>query len=254
MNVLKVRVERSVRPVRASLSRKMRMREELLAHLTEIYEDELQNRSDEQAAVEAAFDRFGDPGELTAELQASVSWIERGEWISDELVRRRTGETELRHALRMSGYYCGFVSVLLLGVLAVPYIGSLLTENLTPLSQQNRGFLLRVAASLIVLMPVNAFVFSLLGHGLRAEMMTDRLRVRSWWRIAVLCVLGCSAAGLSGWAFVANLLRATGPHWELMPRWLILAGLVPFAMVFIARMAALEKQQSDPWAQLEIDV
>ena len=41
MNELMVHVERAVRPVRANPARKFKMRQELLAHLTGIYDEEL---------------------------------------------------------------------------------------------------------------------------------------------------------------------------------------------------------------------
>ena len=69
---LKIVVERAVRPVRATMTRKRRIREELLAHLTAIFEEEAARLGDEQAALERAAERFGDPAELTPELQQSV--------------------------------------------------------------------------------------------------------------------------------------------------------------------------------------
>ena len=74
---LKVVVERVVRPVRATMARKRRMREELLAHLVAIFEDEEKHRGDEQAALEQAKRRFGDPRELTGQLQQAVSRWDR---------------------------------------------------------------------------------------------------------------------------------------------------------------------------------
>lgn len=70
---LKILVERAVRPVRASTARKMQMREELLAHVTAVFEDELAKHPPEQWALEATARRFGDPAELTAQLQDSLS-------------------------------------------------------------------------------------------------------------------------------------------------------------------------------------
>ena len=69
---LMVEVERAVRPVQASQARKLRMREELLAHLTTIFEDEAARCGDEQAALDQARKRFGDPRELAKELQQTV--------------------------------------------------------------------------------------------------------------------------------------------------------------------------------------
>jgi hypothetical protein len=74
---LKVVVERTVRPVRATLARKRKMREELLAHLMSIFEEERQKAGDEQAALLTAKRRFGDPRELVGQLQQTVPWWDR---------------------------------------------------------------------------------------------------------------------------------------------------------------------------------
>ena len=60
MTELKVVVERAVRPVRASNFRKRRMREELLGHLLEIYEEEAARLENEQASLEHARPLLGD--------------------------------------------------------------------------------------------------------------------------------------------------------------------------------------------------
>src|SRR5262249_11480334 len=60
---------------------KMRMRQELLAHLTASYEEEKARLGDDRAAVEAAVRRFGDPKEITRDLQASVPFLERTLWV-----------------------------------------------------------------------------------------------------------------------------------------------------------------------------
>ncbi len=69
---LKRIVEQAVRPVWATTTRKRRMREELLAHLTAIFDEEAERLGDEQAALEQAKRRFGDPQELTGQLQQAV--------------------------------------------------------------------------------------------------------------------------------------------------------------------------------------
>ncbi len=50
---LKILVERVVRPVRASISRKRKIREELLAHVSGAFEEELAKLGDRQAALRA---------------------------------------------------------------------------------------------------------------------------------------------------------------------------------------------------------
>jgi ATP-dependent Clp protease ATP-binding subunit ClpC len=93
---LKIIVERAVRPVRASITCKRKMREELLAHVSGAFEDEMARVQDEHAALERTRVRIGNPTEMANGLQDSVR-------ISDR-VRRfwegRPGESALRFALR----------------------------------------------------------------------------------------------------------------------------------------------------------
>jgi len=62
------------------------MREELFAHLTAIYVDELQQQPGEQAALAGALRRFGEPAALTAELNASVGLWQRYAYYEDFLI------------------------------------------------------------------------------------------------------------------------------------------------------------------------
>ena len=81
---LKIVVERTVRPVRATMARKRRMREELLAHLMAIFEEERQKVGDEQVALDQAKRRFGNPQELTGQIQETVPWWDRSEWFCEK--------------------------------------------------------------------------------------------------------------------------------------------------------------------------
>ena len=63
---LKIIVERAVRPVRASTLRKRKMREELLAHVSGVFEEESARLGDDRAALERTALRFGNPAEVTA--------------------------------------------------------------------------------------------------------------------------------------------------------------------------------------------
>lgn len=76
---LRIAVERVVRPIRAGRKRKLQMREELLGHLTAVFEEELAGQTDEAAAVAQAVTRLGEPATLTRELQQSVPWLDRVE-------------------------------------------------------------------------------------------------------------------------------------------------------------------------------
>ena len=65
---LKIVVERAIRPVRASMSCKRKMREELLAHANGVFEEEFSQLDDEHTALERTALRFGNPTELTSQL------------------------------------------------------------------------------------------------------------------------------------------------------------------------------------------
>jgi hypothetical protein len=95
---LKIIVERAVRPVRASTSRKRKMREELLAHVRGVFDEEWARLGDDRAAVERTALRFGNPAEVTGQLQESVP-------ASDGILRvleGRPGESMLRGVLRFA--------------------------------------------------------------------------------------------------------------------------------------------------------
>lgn len=96
---LRIIVERAVRPVRASTLRKRAMREELLSHVRGAFEEESARLGDERAALERTALRFGDPAEVTSQLQESVPFGDR--------IRRfwegRPGEPAMRTGLRLAG-------------------------------------------------------------------------------------------------------------------------------------------------------
>jgi hypothetical protein len=77
---LKDIVERAVQLVRASPRRKRRIREELLAHVSDVFEDELSHHGDERIAMAETRQRFGAAEALEHDLQASVPFFER--WLS----------------------------------------------------------------------------------------------------------------------------------------------------------------------------
>jgi hypothetical protein len=130
MKELMIHVERAVRPVQAATHRKYKMRHELLAHLTAIFEEERGRLGDERAALEEARQRFGDPAELARDLQASVPCLERvvcfrvpgsegwERWVT-KLTAKKTGETAQAHALRLASLLTAFEFCACLLVLVV---------------------------------------------------------------------------------------------------------------------------------------
>jgi hypothetical protein len=77
MKALRIHIERIVRPIRASVPRKNKMREELLAHLRTAFDEERVTATTDEEAVERAKQRLGEPDALREEFQSTVSWYER---------------------------------------------------------------------------------------------------------------------------------------------------------------------------------
>ena len=95
-------VERVVRPLRANRARKRRMRDELLGHLSAIYDEELSRLDDPLTAVEAAGKRFGSALELTAELQTTVPRIQQFEAWLEPVMGWRAPESATRWMMRVA--------------------------------------------------------------------------------------------------------------------------------------------------------
>ena len=70
-------IEQIVRPIRASMPRKLRIRRELLAHLQSAYDEERSRASDDATAMQKSISRLGNPAELTQQLQRSIPFIQR---------------------------------------------------------------------------------------------------------------------------------------------------------------------------------
>jgi ATP-dependent Clp protease ATP-binding subunit ClpC len=111
---LKLIVERAVRPVRASMSRKRKMREELLAHVSAVFEEEVAKLGEERVALERTEQRFGNPAELTSQLQEAIPASDRIPRFLEDLALR-PGESTPRRAVRYA-----LVTFLACGVVLLP--------------------------------------------------------------------------------------------------------------------------------------
>lgn len=110
--VLKIRlaqmqiVERTVRPVHGSTTRKRKIREELLAHLSAIYDQELARLHNPPAALKVAAERFGDSRELAQELEAALPYHERLSYFIEKPFLRwfawRAPESVAKYSLRQA--------------------------------------------------------------------------------------------------------------------------------------------------------
>jgi hypothetical protein len=95
-------VEQIVRPVRVGTPRKRKMRDELLAHLTDIYDEELARLNDPAVAWRETATRFGDPAELTREIESSLPRRARHDYYIERWIGWRAPETAQRWMLRLS--------------------------------------------------------------------------------------------------------------------------------------------------------
>jgi hypothetical protein len=165
LKALKIVVERAVGPVRATMARKRRMREELLAHLLAIFDEEVEKLGDQQAALEQAKQRFGDPRELTTQLQQAVPRWDRYRSIVENM-GYRPGESAWHLAAKH------FLAMLLIYLLWVPMIelafGGL--RNLGPLEQRVWALWAVVAVGAVLFLALFNVILSVVAASLLERM------------------------------------------------------------------------------------
>lgn len=230
---LKIIVERAVRPVRASTSRKRKMREELLAHVGGVFDEELARLGDDQAALEQTARRFGNPGDVTSQLQEAVP--------AGDQIRRfwegRPAEPALRAALRIACVTGAFA-------LAV-FVGALLVGGWV--SAWSREALL-VCIDAIVAVPVYLFGLILLTDWMEQALAGAPEHSRR--KVALI--------GVGSWLFmmlglVALSWRTT--EWDFLTAILWVVWLTPMAFLFpyaLARSATDRRRYHEEWARLDI--
>jgi hypothetical protein len=247
MNELMVHVERAVRRVRASPARKQRMRQELLAHLTGLVEEEKAQGGDERQALVRALQRFGDPAGLLRDLQDSVPRLER--WLS-RLFFRGPGESGLCHGARIAALSAATVFI---GFNLLPLIGVAAGEKWSD------G---RIGLAELGVLAGYVFLSVLLCHGVFRE-LAGRVDVVSLLRAAGYGV----GAMLAGVALVAGsyVAQPENPLWEFILLYpenplALIAGawfaIDPLALALVVVLVtrvqrALTRSQGD-WLTLEI--
>jgi hypothetical protein len=236
---LKILVERAVRPVRASISRKRKMREELLAHVSAVFEEEAK-QSDEAAALTRTRERFGSPAQLSQQLQATVPASDAPFYFVESITGCPSHESVWRRAAR----YAFTVAV------ASTFCLTILMLAMTP-----REEWLTIARLPSVLAPVwmafLTFCATLLEHGMRRALFDPRGRN---WRQAF-------AVGMATWLLVPALvfvwsIAVTGGFLSsVQETWPLLVSslLAPAAAVLVSRVCVAEIRYLEEWANLSID-
>jgi hypothetical protein len=197
---LKVVVERAVRPVRATRPRKRRMREELLGHLTSIFDEEVRRSGDEQTALDEAKRRFGDPRVLASELQDSVPRTGRFAYFFEQ--QPHPGESAISYAARNA------VLVVFLYAAAIAILLPLMSlHGLLETDTRFVGYLVHIGVAVALLM----LVVSLLLSGLRLAIFRGEAK-RSFGSLVMvtgfygLLALLCPVLGLPLLAMTAKPL------------------------------------------------
>ena len=229
---LKIIVERAVRPVRASTARKRTMREELLAHVAGVFEEEAARLGDERAALERTALRFGNPVELTSQLQESVS-------ASDVILRffesltLQHGRSPFRRAVQNASVALFAFAVLFLSA---------------------NSWDARMSEWPVVLaIPVFVFCLTLLTDWMRQAL--DGPGGRSWFRAAVVAVAFWLVVPCE--TFAVLLTYSGDAHSSLVDMLPLLPGAVftPVFFVFLAvwgcRRASLTPRVDEPACQLK---
>jgi hypothetical protein len=231
---LKIIVERAVRPVRASTFRKRKMREELLAHVCGVFGEEFAQLGDDRA-LERTTQRFGNPAEVTSQLQESIPF-------SDGIRRfweGRPGESTMRTAFRLA-WVSGTLAVFSF-VVALFAVGSTSALPLEALIM-----CLGAVLALPVYLSGLAFLTDWMEKALYGPPGRFRLKVAlvaagSW----VFTMLWCAGLTWRTWPAEPDYLAAI----------LFAAWLTPMALLFpyaLAKSSAVRIRYHEEWARLPL--
>ncbi|TWT74495.1 hypothetical protein Pla123a_33180 [Posidoniimonas polymericola] len=243
---LKRFVERAVRPVRSETMHKLRLREELYAHLQDAYQQECNAGREPEEAQRRSIARMGDPAELTAQMQSTISVRERwAAWVNDRLGRAR-GESPERGARRVA--WAMAWQMTMIEVVLVLMESSCLTHW-----DARVVVAARLMTALTLGMSVGAYLLTMLS--LR---FIDResAEPRPYPSVSTsLLFLASAAAVIFALGAVTHALAAWGPFdlWPATARWLGASAGGSMVALGASLMAAREKRQLEPWLELEIE-
>lgn len=238
LNKLMIIVERAVRPVRASVACKRKMREELLGHVTGVFEEEYAKLGDERLALEQTAKRFGQSAELTEQLQAAVP---AGD-VLDRLFSGQPGESTLRAATRLAAWNLALAvlvfitATILSGSVTIWPRNAILFTVFSILSLPIFMFLLTFATEWIR----QAFYEPAQRSGFKAAILTF-----GWFTIILVLFEGLTRA--------SGTLPAHGDYMGRIWLTLWLAASVPWMPWCLAHVADTRIRYQREWASLQID-
>jgi len=237
-------VERVVRPVRAGIKHKRKMREELLAHLAVIYDEEQALLNDPAAALKAAAGRLGDPAELARELQDAVPASERLAYHVERWLGWRAPES----VARMMGRNALVSFVVVAVIMGVPVFGGILYRGW----DHTQAVAVRVFAALIVLTPAAQFALGLCYYRMRDSLFGAfgaRRSLRNavlWSLLAAIIVL---AAGLGFIAVVEGTSMRLADSMSITA----FAGITAAIMGLLVRVRGPIEIRDTIWACMDVE-
>jgi len=234
-------VERIVRPLHAATPRKRKIREELLAHLETIYEQELARNDDPTAALRVAAQRLGNPSDLTGEFERDLPFKERLSYRWERFFGWRAPESVARWMARVATR---------LSLIMVPLCGLFLRFGW----DDDEWALLRVMAGLLVAL-WSALLLVILHLKLRDTMWgafgsrQSPSKAFAWALVMSLVTLasGFGFIALTSWT-LTNWTEYQFPYGATIAT----AAFVPFVFYLHARRNGLTEISDTCWACLDI--
>jgi len=242
---LQVAVEKAVRPARVGWEHQVRIREELMAHVTGIFEEEWRRLGDEPAAAQEAVHRFGDPAKLTDELNASRSFEQRFAYLMERWFGWRAPESAARYTVRLSVRI--FLTILAVMVV-VPFSLSLIIGG-----PNHRAMAFDAIWVIPCLVCAAVYPLGLLYFKIR-DALFGFCSPRSWPRIAgygalfalTFFAFGLASATLGAWSWQEG--------WDLVvPYWLLASLVAPVVTIGIARFRGPAEIRHTEWSSLQLN-
>ena len=246
MNALKLFVERCVRPVKAEASKKLEMRRELYSHLQAVYEEERRRAESDEAALRSAIARMGNPGQLTDELNASLSVLDRCTGWLDMITCRGIAESPWEYSARLARMALK-VSLAIL----IPFVvTSILFAGQLAFRQQ---FVIRFCIALILIETPGCIMCGWFFAALR-----DRLEMYGWQKnvvplVSKMCVAFMFSIPLAGWTFFYGVSGDLAAATASLPRWILLSLLAGPGVLWAAWLDAKLTRDLREWEELQID-
>lgn len=267
MEQLRVHVERIVRPVRAAVSRKNKMREELLAHLMEKTRALTDSGMDEAEARTKAVEELGDPAALRADMQATVPAFERVCCVRlplhalDAFFEKEKDETSFHHAYTRTLPIAVLVLMFFGGLGAIRWAGPAFGRQPNTGTLAECAFVLTGAYLVTIAACFSCFYLADV-TGLR-NVLSKTTPYNGWIKGAVLCLYLCAELAL---IYGANLLFiqiftpdsaavVVGALRETFGREYLILGVLLLLVAFplLSIVMKHEHEQWARWDRIELD-